>query len=173
MSLRWILVVLLLSAGGCATTLETVAVPANTADWKLGHASDRRGQTVAEYVPRNESIDNWTRLFTIQFLEGVRSSPAANMEQLRTLMLKRCPAVDWHVVAQDSGSILYEWKISGCGANADQHEIARLLRGNEGLHRIAYTERRSSMSPNVRERWLKALTEAYVEKDRKRVVVTP
>ena len=158
---------------GCATSLESVYVPADSLGWKLGSSSDRRGQTIAEYVPSNESINNWSKLLTIQFLEGERRNPTAVMEDLKALMKARCPNSYWGVIAQNSTSTLYEWKITNCSANPDQHEIARLLRGNDGEHRIAYTEKTNAMNPATREKWIASFKEAYVLKGGKKVVLAP
>jgi hypothetical protein len=125
------------------------------------------------YVPREESISNWTKQFTIQFHEDVKASPIAWMTDLRSLMQKRCPGSYWQVLNQDSASVLYEWKISGCGGNPNQHEIARLLKGNDGLHRIAYVEHASTIDPAVRDQWIKAFSDAYVHKNGKRIVTAP
>lgn len=159
--------------GGCATALESVYVPADSSGWKFGSGSDRRGQTIAEYVPSNESINSWTKLLTIQFLEGERRTPTAVMEDLKTRMKARCPDSYWGVIAQDSSSTLYEWKITNCSANPDQHEIARLLKGNDGAHRIAYTEKTGAIDPSIREKWIASFKEAYVEKGGKKVVLAP
>jgi hypothetical protein len=157
---------------GCSTTLETVAVPTDSSGWKLGAGSDRKGRTIAEFVPRNETINNWTRLFTIHFIEGERSPPLEVMRPLQAAMQKRCPGSTWSVLRQDALSVLYEWRISGCGNNPDQHEIARLLKGNDGVHRVAYVQK-PIIPEDERAKWLKALSEAYVEKAGKRVVVAP
>lgn len=159
--------------GGCATALESVYIPADSSGWKLGYGSDRRGQTIAEYVPSNESINNWTKLLTIQFLEGESRSPSAVMDSLKSKMQSRCPGAQWSVVSQDSVSILYEWSIKGCSPNPDQHEIARLLKGNDGVHRIAYAEKTSAMTQATREKWIAWFKDAYVEKGGKKVVLAP
>jgi hypothetical protein len=157
---------------GCSTTLETVFVRADSSGWKLGAGSDRPGQTIAEYVPRGESINNWTQLLSIQFLEGETSRPREVMRKLQTLMQTRCPGSMWDVVHEDSASVLYEWRITKCGASADQHEVARLLKGNDGVHRVAYVQK-PSIPVDERARWIKALSDAYVEKAGQRVVVAP
>ncbi len=168
-----VLVAFVALLGGCATALESVYIPADSSGWKLGYGSDRRGQTIAEYVPSNESINNWTKLLTIQFLEGENRSPSAVMDDLKSRMQSRCPGSYWSVISQDSVSILYEWNIKGCSPNPDQHEIARLLKGNDGVHRIAYVEKTSAMNQAIREKWIASFKEAYVEKGGKKVVLVP
>jgi hypothetical protein len=164
---------LILVISGCATPLETVVVPTDPTGWKLGYASDRRGQTIAIYVPREESMDSWTRQFTIQFTDGVRTPPLEWMTNLESLMQKRCPGSYWKLIEQDSNSVLYEWKISNCAGHANQHEVARLLKGNDGIHRIAYVEKNQNIASTVREKWIKSFLEAYVDKNGKRIVVAP
>jgi len=168
----WLLCLVLLTSS-CATTIETVYVPSDPSGWKFGAGSDRLNQTIAEFVPSNESIDNWTRLLTIQFLEGEKRSPVTLMEDLKSRMQARCPGSYWGVISQDSLSTLYEWKITGCSDNPDQNEIARLLKGNDGLHRIAYTEKTRAMDAASRDKWITIFKDAYVEKGGKKVVLTP
>lgn len=145
----------------------------DSSDWKLGSGSDRKGRTIAEYVPSSESINNWSKLLTIQFLEGEQSSPLAVMDEVKSKMQARCPDVAWNIIHQQPSDVLYEWKISGCSGNPDQHEIARLLTGSDGVHRIAYVEKVLSIAPVERDKWIRAFSDAYVEKGGQRVVLAP
>jgi hypothetical protein len=162
-----------LSAAALAAAIETVYVPAESKGWKLGHGSNRAGRTIAEFIPTSESIRSWSRMFTIQFLEGERSPPAAVMKVLQSQMLGRCPNTKWVIVSEDAVSVTYEWSIADCSGQADQHEVARLLKGNDGVHRIAYVRKVSQLEADERERWLKWFADAYVEKAGKRVSVAP
>jgi|HubBroStandDraft_4_1064222.scaffolds.fasta_scaffold749658_1 hypothetical protein len=159
----------------CATQLETATfhVPDGVGKWKAAFASERRGRTLAEFVPQDESIDNWSRLLTVQFIEQQGLSPMESMAQLRATMQSRCPRSSWKIVQQDSTSVLYEWSIAGCGSNSDQHEIARLLKGNDGIQRIAFTRKGAELEPSEREQWIKTFSEAYVVKGGQKVVVAP
>lgn len=156
---------------GCATALETVHVPADNAGWKFASGSDRTGRTLAEFVPAGESAQRWSRLLTIQFLEGERRSPQAVMEQLKATLQARCPDSSWTVIHQDDWSVLYEWKTAACGNQPEQHEIARLLKGNEGVHRIAYVEMVRDISAPVHRQWVLAFMNAHVEKGGRKVMV--
>jgi hypothetical protein len=157
----------------CSTMLETVYIPVQTAGWKFAGGSNRSHATVAEFVPTGESIDRWSKLLTIQFLEQETRPPIAIMETLKASMLSRCPGASWNVVKQDALSVLYEWKLASCPGNPDQHEIARLLQGKEGIHRIAYVEKTEAMDTATRTQWLNAFAQAYVERGGKKVVLTP
>jgi hypothetical protein len=170
-----LLLALVVALVGCATPLETASlhVPDSVGKWKTGGGSERRGRTLAEFVPQDESIDNWSRLLTVQFIEQKGVSPLECMDRLRATMQSRCPGSSWQIIQQDSASVLYEWSIARCGSNPDQHEIARLLKGNDGIQRIAFTRKNAELEPSEREQWIRIFSEAYVVKDGQRVVVAP
>ena len=155
---------LLILINACATTLETVYVPAESKGWKVGAGSNRPGSTLVEFIPTTESIGNWSRMFTIQFLEGEKRSPNLLMRVLESQMRARCPNAKWDVVNEDSTSVTYEWVLSACAGHPDQHELARLLKGNDGVHRIAYVRKTRQLEGTERDTWLKAFANAYVEK---------
>jgi hypothetical protein len=157
----------------CAVPIETVFVPADNAGWKPAHASDRIHRTLVEFVPVDESIGAWSRMFTIQFMEGVRESPRAVMQALQSRMRARCAAARWDVLSEDASSVAYEWSIHGCEGQSDQVEVARLLQGNDGVHRIAYTQKARAMDAAEREKWVTAFAGAYVVKGSARVAVAP
>jgi hypothetical protein len=166
---------LVFALSGCATSLETASLHLSASDgkWKSAGGSERGGRTLAEFVPQDESINDWSRLLTIQFIEQKGVSPLVVMDQLRSGMQSRCPDSPWQVIQQDPTSVLYEWSIAHCGNNPDEHEIARLLKGNDGIQRVAFTQKGTELAPSEREQWLKILSEAYVVKDGQRVVVAP
>ena len=83
----------------------------------------------------------------------------------------RCANTKWEILEELETTLLYEWSISDCSAGEDQHEISKLLLGNDGLHRAAYTEKTSNIDAAIREKWLSQLSKAYVEKDEKKVVI--
>jgi len=171
---RLVILSALLAVAGCAgIPLETVSVPAQSDGWKMGYGNERRGRTILELIPTNESISSWSRMLTIQFLEGMRQPPRAVMTSLEAEMRSRCPNALWNVIAEDATSITYQWSISNCGGQPDQIELARLLKGNDGVHRVAYVRKGTAFDPSERETWLTALSNAYVTKDGKRVVVAP
>lgn len=167
--------VIALVLASCATQLESARfqLPDGAGKWKAAGGSDRQGRTLAEFVPQDESIENWSRLLTIQFIEQQGLSPVDSMTQLRAAMQSRCPGSSWKIIQQDSTSVLYEWSIAGCGSNPDQHEIARMLKGNDGIQRIAFTRKGAELEPSERDLWIKTFSEAYVIKDGQKVVVAP
>ena len=171
---NWILLVLgVVFFSSCMSIpIETVYIPNSPSGWKVGHANDVPGKgSITEFVRESENIQNWTQLVTIQFLEKHYIDARVFMAGLQQTMRNRCPDVDWKVLEETVTDVLYEWSVSDCSEAQTQHEIARLLEGNEGLHRVAYTEKSSEIDSAVRMQWIDLLKSAYVEKDEQRVVV--
>ncbi len=161
-------VLLTLALFACSTPLETVRIPASVEGWVVAHAQDKAGTgNITEFIRGGQTLQNWSEMITIQFLENTKTSPADFMAQLEKAMRERVPSVNWKVIAGDEESILYEWQFSGVAKQPDQHEIARLLRGNDGLHRVAYTKRGAPLSSEGRMEWIGYLRGAAVFKDGK------
>ena len=162
-----ILMAVVVMAGCASTPLEAIVTEQKLVGWKVAtHHDQGRGKgTIVELIPASESIDKWQHLATIQFLEGEHRTPRAFMDALEASMKTRCPAnTDWRVIGEEPHSVAYEWRIHSCSGQDDQTEIARILQGNDGLHRIAYAEKGETMKPENREFWMAALRKAYVAK---------
>ena len=147
------------------TKLEAI-VAKKAPSWNIAYQKDfgvGRG-TIREFLPKGEKIRKWKHLATIQFIEGESLSPKEFMETLKVKMTKRCKETKWNIINETKYTITYEWSIQSCKKNKDQHEIARILQGNDGLHRIAYTEKKNEMDINNKKFWLSVFHDAYVAK---------
>jgi len=60
---------------------------------------------------------------------------------------------------------------SKCSKLVTQSEVVRFIRGNDGLHRVAFTQRTNKINGGFRQKWLASLTKAYVKKGGERVIV--
>ena len=171
--MRYALLSLLLLVAACTTPLEATVVPIPATGLKVGHQADVRGRgTIREFVPVDEDISNWRHLVTVQFFEGERRTPKEMAGKLEETARAHGGTLAWAIVEQDANSVLYEWSLLDCPKAGpeyrDQCEIARLLRGNDGLHRVAYTERARQMPAAAREKYLTAFRAAYVAKGSER-----
>jgi len=155
----------------CATSLEYVSVQGKLSGWKIGHQEREKftNSSIREFIPANETIQNWSKMISIQYISGRKDNPEVFMNALKSRMEQQCKNTTWKTISKDKNSILYEWKISNCSPNSDQHEIARLFLGNDGLHRAAYTEKVKTMPNEIQKEWVNKLSNAYLAKDGKRV----
>jgi hypothetical protein len=119
---------------------------------------------IIEYVPKGESVQDWSELVTIQNFSKKLGSPESFLDQLKTLREKQCPgSTVWNVIAQDKDSILYEWMAKPCEGWPDQHEISRILDGKWNRFRIAYTVKVKELQEEERNIWIKSMLKATIE----------
>ena len=166
--LRRITAVLLpcLLLAACASgPWETINVPIKAKGWKLGYAPKPTQQGwIKEYVQPPETVDDWTKLITLQFLNSNTTPPKQFMSELEARMKQRCPGVQWHIVQAAKTRVIYEWKIDDCPGQQNQNEISELIMGDYGLYRAAYTEKVPSMDPATRKQWIEWLSQAKIIK---------
>lgn len=170
---------------GCSalrTPIETVYIPEQSlSGWKVGYANNNKNETVVEFIPAEETIENWSRMYTIQFMEGIKMPPEAYANYMLGFIHQLCQEVASKEIERNKTSLLFEWEAYDCetpstwtdytGANGTQHEIARILVGNDGLHRIAYTQKNEAIPETTRATMIKSMQSAYVEKNREPVVL--
>lgn len=134
--------------------------------WQPAYSAGVKGvYAFEEFVPKGESIENWTRLFTIQTLARTKSSPddpIRMMTGLKGLMEKRCPNLFWKVISESNHDILYEYHFDNCPGQPSQHEISRILYGKWNIWRISYTQKGPPINEIERLKWIEALSEPKI-----------
>lgn len=124
--------------------------------WHIGRHSDDARLTLTQWLLAGQTTAHWTELVALQ-LFGSRQSPDQVFADLRTNLERSCPKVVWTTLRRDLQSILYTWQVKDCVSRPDQHEIAKLVRSDEGVYQISYTARDVTLSPDDRDRWIQLL----------------
>jgi hypothetical protein len=156
---------LALAATACMTSRGqryhyNVAFDSPGPPWKEASHTESSGVMTREYVRPGETLGDWRELLTVQVFDRAHSkfpAPAAAEDSLRRQETARCPGVVWNRVAADSASALYEWHVSGCPAQPDQYQIARVFESRGARARVAYSRKGATMPDSVRADWLKRL----------------
>lgn len=150
------------TAGAGAYAPQHVELRLDPAEWTLARRSGDALVSVAEYVPPGEGVERWTRFVSVQtFSESRVPYPGARwaMSECRALLLARCPTAAWTVLRDSDGDALYEWRVSGCGAEPDQHEVGRVMNGRDTWARITFSVK-GAMDAATRGEWLRRISEA-------------
>ncbi len=159
------LVLMIILASCAAPVSEHVRLPGELSGWKLGHKTqDRLSSSVHwEHIPEGEYISMWTRRYSVQYYDTKERDLLVFMNKLRTDLTKKCKTIQWQVIDKQPDAILYEWRSMGCSRFKEQHEIARLIRGKKGLHRVAYAEKKRDIPKDTYQQWKKKFLGAYLE----------
>jgi hypothetical protein len=135
--------------------------------WKPGFQGSRGVSVINEYILANESIENWTELFTAQLLTGLPKRMTAedfvreSEAKLRNVVTGK---LEWNVINTKPNDVLYEWTLVKDHLRRDEQEIVRIIKGTDGMHIIHFTTRNIPMTGAARQKWIGLLNAAKIVK---------
>jgi hypothetical protein len=160
-----IFLVLFLSA--CVTVpVEGLKTSINTGGWDIGYQKDFGAGNgyIREFVPKGESINNWSKLITIEFIEGEKSSLKTYIDSFQKLRTKQCPGTKFTLLDENEFDITYQFNFPTCGEHQQQSEISRLYAGNDGIHRLSYAEKTEEIPEPTVNKWLSEFDKSFIVK---------
>jgi hypothetical protein len=156
-----------LSLIACASVpIENLHTEIKTDNWVVGFEKDfgpGKGY-IREFVPKGESIFEWSRLISVEFIEGESKSPTAYITAFQLKRKEQCPGTIFEVISQNQYFVTYLFNFPACMKHDAQSEISRLYKGNDGLHRLSYTEKSLFLSESEKKRWLSEFEKSYIVK---------
>lgn len=167
------------SISACVTTLEHIKAPSLGPEWKIGYQHRERftNNNITEYIPSNESIQNWSKLYTVQYNKNTEVIPASFAVALLNKIKESCPDIQAKLIEKDNKSVLYEWSAPTCkkkdipahspNINTAQHSLFRIIKANEGFFNLSYVEKTAKMNNETRKKWIFKLKNSQVYKDGK------
>lgn len=151
----------------CVTVpLEGLHTSISLSHWKVGYQQDFGSGNgyIREFVPENESINDWSKLISIEFLEGEQRGLIEYVEYFSDKRKKQCPGTEFKILGKDEFTITYKFSFPSCLGHDEQSEVTRMFLGNDGLHRLSYAEKTSKLSDKVINYWLLKFKESYIVK---------
>jgi hypothetical protein len=115
-----------------------------------------------EYVPTGESAESWTRMVSVQTFADARVPyPGVRwaLAQCRATLVDRCSGATWNVLSESLDDATYEWRVTACPAEPDQHEVGRILKRGGTWARVTYSTKGEMGAPE-RSEWLRRLSAA-------------
>jgi hypothetical protein len=147
---------------------EGVNIPMKTDDqnnkWKVGYYDVKKGSpTLIEWIPSQEDIAKWSQLIQFQFFSFENNSlNPFNAEQFTQnffkILKEQFPNIQTKIIEQSDNSVLLEWNLpSESNGEPPQIEIARIISTKNGLHRIAFTIKGTTIDSKTKEEWINRL----------------
>ena len=130
--------------------------------WRLGYRTVSRIHALSEYIPAGQSIGQWNELYTVQRIHGLakKQTPGEMMKQMEENLKKQNPNVEFAVLAEGEGDVMFQWRDVGDKDRKPQHEIVRLLTGTRDIHRLAYAQRVPLIPTETAKTWVDVLQRA-------------
>ena len=139
-------------------------LPDNSEDnWKEIFHHVNKNEGIIERIPLNQTIKNWSNLICIQYYDISKLDRPDDviqgfLDSMKNTTLSSYPdkLATWKLIEKTSKGAIYEWMSYH---NSTQHEVARVVLTNTGLHRIGFTKKNGIMSSDERQKWIKLLRE--------------
>lgn len=145
---------------------ETMQVDIPEQQWKCAYRDSTNGQSIVEYIPKNQTLQKHSELITIQFIShsSGQYKPSSAIEFVNSLYAQsrsKYPALQWNTIKQSDYDVLYEWSLPfGYKNFPPQSEIVRIVWTTSGIHRVAYEKKSSQLDHATRELWLQRIGNA-------------
>jgi hypothetical protein len=160
-----IIAALLITA--CASIpLEGLHTEIDPDSWVVGFQKDFGAGNgyIREFVPKGESINNWSQLVSIEFIEDENltlNDYVASFQQKRQV---QCPGTRFEILKKEEYTITYQVSFPDCMGHEMQSEITRIYAGMDGLHRLSYAEKTAALSESTVNKWLSEFNRSYIVK---------
>jgi tetratricopeptide (TPR) repeat protein len=120
--------------------------------WVLGYQGSIDTASLMEYVIEGETVENWSELVTVASQK--QTTPEEFMKTTKERIARLCPTIEWKVLSKSDKEIMYECMITNCPGQDNQHEIARIISGENGIHRMHYVTKKVPITSEKREEWI-------------------
>lgn len=137
--------------------------------WKLlKYDNFKNGGFARYYIPNRENeLKSWSELITGVFISDDKVTLKKYLMTNEKQMKVRCPGTMHHVIESDMYNAYYTNTYPACGGRERQSEITRIIKGNDGIHRLSYTVKGRELTSGEKEKWLNSLRKCYIAKGEK------
>ena len=145
--------VMLPLAAQAAQAAEMASFGEPPKDFKIDYQTEQNGMIMVELVPQKQTVDNWTKMITLQSMAGAKPGVAAFGNNLSTLWKNTCPGGSFDTVQEgkENGYPFALWMMAcenNPSSNKPEWTLVRAVQGNDGLYVKQYAFR---YAPNYAE----------------------
>lgn len=159
-----------------------ISIPENElqSKWDLAYQEMiPNGSWVIEWIPKGESIEDWSQLIQLQFLPaslfGGAVISAEDFSKYYIQALKdKFPEIISSVASTPKNSVLIDWALPkpSLGEKA-QHELTKVFVTPEGIYRLAFTVKTPEMDSQLKKEWSDRLNSAQIVENKSLVESKP
>lgn len=135
---------------------EKISVSLDGRGWQCGYRKKDRQKSIALYFLPGETIREWNEQVELQRISGgAKSGSIAEIGQSMIKQLsQRFPGLNSKVLHSDENSVIVAFAYPASGRSKKQHELVRLLKGEDDLHRLSYRIKIDQPSQETQKKWL-------------------
>jgi len=162
-----LLVVVLLAASllaGCPAyhapqLSEQLRIEFDDRSWERVYRDAHEHRLIVQYVPSDQSAEDWQEMVMERAFKGLQETTTAEqaMAQDRKLIEGQCKSVEWNVVDEHPGSVLYETTHRECVERQPAYELGRFLVSSKALYQVTYRNKQANLPAAKRQQWIDLL----------------
>ena len=142
---------------------EKIEIPTDSRAWGEGSRNSAGNKGVVEYVLPGEDVKNWTELVSINYFQGLEETGLLErfLKFTKDGLQTQCGDVQWQDLEKKSNGMIYTWSAQDCqGGWPDQAEVARVIKGQQGLYVLHYASKTVPIPQEKRETWASLFNKA-------------
>ncbi|MFK7779028.1 MAG: hypothetical protein QM501_13065 [Gimesia sp.] len=130
--------------------------------WREGYRMINASNALTEYVKGEDTVQKYQQVFTTQRLlkRGEQLSAREMMNRTKSALEKTHQLESWNVLHDSEDDVLFEWRTKKNAKASAHHEITRVIKGKQDMHRLAYLTTKLPLSDESRAEWIKLLQSA-------------
>jgi hypothetical protein len=113
-----------------------------------------------------ENVQQWSELVTINYFLGLQGGDLLErfVNFTKDGLHKQCANVKWEELAKKPDGVVYAWTAQQCeNFWPDQGEVARVIKGKQGLYVLHYANKKVPTPQEQRAAWFSLLSKAEIK----------
>ena len=134
--------------------------------WRPGYSSVNRLESITEYIPKTENVQKWTEMYSVQRFYQMKGklTPKQMMHNILDRLKDNIPGVSFVTLVDTENDVLFHWRDKGGKDRPAQHEIVRLIAGEQDIHRLAYVRKVAQIPAVEAQAWIDLIRQALLTK---------
>jgi len=110
-------------------------------NFKVGFQSDKNGRSMTEWVPRSETVEDWSQMLTVQIFRGATVEAPAFLQKLAEGYMGACPGTTARgIFTGKINGYVVSMLVLKCPKNPEtgkpETTAFRLIKGNDALYGV-------------------------------------
>ncbi|WP_404451229.1 hypothetical protein LG329_12940 [Virgibacillus necropolis] len=146
--------------GDYAPLMKKLQINLDKEKWTVGAYQEKAGAAILEFLPKGETVQNYSELFTVQFYEDGKKE-IGTQAWIETMEKNLNDVITgelvFEVIEQKDKEGIYFFSVSGDETQKDQQELARVFVEDNNLFVARYTLMEQTMDKETKSKWLEKL----------------
>lgn len=146
---------------------EIVNVDLDGRGWRCGYRLKKKGRVVAYYFVPGQSLSDHREMFSIERL--LRATAFGTMQEIAEKTIKDEAAIvkgaNHKILLAEEDTVVIASKLPGPTPQETQHNLIRLFKGPQDIHRISYmVKSEKDPSAETQKKWMEIFKSANIKK---------